>query len=66
LNDGEARSRENPRIATCYDKRACVGIRRDNRYGAIADVLSASIPYYSVSRKQIGLVRPALAILSIW
>jgi hypothetical protein len=26
LNDGEARSRENPRIATCYDKLACVCI----------------------------------------
>jgi hypothetical protein len=26
LNDGEARSRDNPRIATCYDKLACVRI----------------------------------------
>jgi hypothetical protein len=26
LNDGEARSRENPRIATCYDKLSCVCI----------------------------------------
>ena len=26
LNDGEARSRENPRIATCYDKLPCVCI----------------------------------------
>jgi hypothetical protein len=30
LNDGEARSRENARIATCYDKLALRLHRRDN------------------------------------
>ena len=36
--------------------------RRDNRQGAIAEMLSASITYDRVRRKQVGLVSLALAI----
>ena len=66
MNDGDAGPRENPRIATCYEKLACVCIAAIIAKAQSLRCYPPRLPMTGFDEKKIGLVRFALEILRIW